>query len=347
MRTHQISRRRFLSLAVATGAYIAAPTNAFAAGRIVATTYPGSWEEAHRSHIAALFKQKTGADVDVTPMQGVDQVAKIVASRNNPPFDVVLFPTGPMLQALTQDILTPFPAAKSANYNDVPDAFRRPMGPDVSLQIAGIAYNPNKIKTPPSSWQALWDPKYKGRVGLCSMTSGLGTAFMLEIARMTTKNPYNMGPAFDAVKTLLPNVSSIANNPATLGALFQQGEVDIAPQFLNEVEVLRGKGVPVAFTRPETGWAVLASGMYIVKNTKEPNLAAAYIDAALDPAVQAKLANAPYYLVPTNRKVSFAGPLSVIAKNMDELLTNNQYDWEVVNKERPAWIDRFNKEIRL
>lgn len=336
-----------MSLAAATGAYFASSAVAWAAKRIVATTYPGSWEEAHRSTIAALFKQKTGADVDVTPMQGVDQVAKIVASRNNPPFDVVLFPTGPMLQALPQDILTPFPAAKSENYKDVPDAFRRPMGPDVSLQIAGIAYNPQKITSPPSSWQALWDPKYKGKVGLCAMTSGLGTAFMLEIARMTAKDPYKMGPAFDAVKTLLPNVSSIANNPATLGVLFQQGEVEIAPQFLNEVEVLRAKGVPVAFARPDTGWAVLASGMYIVKNTKESDLAAAYIDAALDPGVQAKLANAPYYLVPTNRKVAFTGPLVVIAKNMDELLTNNQYDWEVVNKERPAWIDRFNKEIRL
>lgn len=114
--------------------------------RVVATTYPGAWEEAHRSTIAALFKQKTGAEVDVASTQGIDQVARIVASPANPPHDVVLFPTGPMLQALPQDILAPFPGAKSANYNDVPAVFRRQMGPDVALQIVGIAYNQQKIR---------------------------------------------------------------------------------------------------------------------------------------------------------------------------------------------------------
>jgi putative spermidine/putrescine transport system substrate-binding protein len=342
-----ISRRRTLALAASGAAAAALPTSVFAQQRVVATSYPGGWEEAHRTYIVPVFTNATKATADVVPMQGVDQIAKIVAARSNPPFDVVLLPTGPMLQALPQDILLPFPADKSPNYRDVPEVFRRPLGPDVALQIMGIAYNPDKIKSPPASWNALWDPKHKGKVGLAAMTSGLGTAFMLEIARVKGGDPYKMDAAFSAVKELMPNVASLANNPATLAALFQQGEVEIAPQFLNEVEVLRAKGVPIAFTRPESGWAILASGMHIVKNTKVPDLAAAYIDAALDPGVQAKLAGAPYFLVPTNSKVAFAGVLAGIARNMDELVKNNQYDWEIVNKSRPQWMDRFNKEIKI
>lgn len=341
------SRRRTLGLAVAGAAALVVPRLGFAQIRLVATSYPGGWEEAHRSFVVPVFAKATGATVDVVPMQGVDQVAKIVAARSNPPFDVVLLPTGPMLQALPQDILLPFPGEKSPNWRDVPAAFRRPVGPDVALQIMGIAYNPEKVKPPPSSWRALWDPKHKGKVGLSAMTSGLGTAFMLEIARMSAGDPYKMDAAFATVKELLPNVATVANNPGTLAALFQQGEVEIAPQFLNEVEVLRSKGVPIAFARPQTGWAILASGMHIVKNTKVPDLAAAYIDAALDPNVQAKLAAAPYFLVPTNAKVPFTGTLSGIARNMDELVKNNQYDWDIVNKSRPQWIDRFNKEIKV
>lgn len=342
-----ISRRGMLGFMATAAAGSLTATGAFAqSATLVAATYPGGWEEAHRKFVGPLFTKNTGAGLSLAPVQGLDQVAKIVASKGNPPYDVALLPTGPMLQALPQNVLMPFPAGKSKNLANLPEAFRRSAGPDVSLQIMGIAYNPERIKTPPTSWQALWDPRYKGRVGLCSMTSGLGTAFMLEIARMAGGDPYKMDAAFGAIRDLLPNVATIANNPSTLATLFQQGEVDIAPQFLNEVEVLRAKGVPIAFARPETGLALLASGMHIVAGTKVPDLAVAYIDAALDAEVQAKLAEAPYYLVPTNGKVPLAGSLASLAKNMDELAKNNQYDWEIVNAQRPDWINRFNREVK-
>lgn len=342
-----ISRRSVLGLMATAAAGAMPASRAFAQGTtLVAATYPGGWEEAHRKFVGPLFTKATGASLSLAPVQGLDQVAKIVASKGNPPYDVALLPTGPMLQALPQNVLMPFPVEKSKNLANVPEAFRRSAGPDVALQIMGIAYNPERIKTPPTSWQALWDPRYKGRVGLCSMTSGLGTAFMLEIARMAGGDPYKMDAGFTAIRDLLPNVATIANNPSTLATLFQQGEIDIAPQFLNEVEVLRAKGVPIAFARPETGWALLASGMHVVSGTKVPDLAVAYIDAALDADVQAKLAEAPYYLIPTSSKVPFAGSLSSLAKNMEELAKNNQYDWEIVNAQRPDWINRFNREVK-
>ena len=343
----QTTRRNFLGLSLAAGASLLAMRGASAAGRIVATTYPGEWEQAHRETIAALFTKKTGAEVDIAPMQGMDQLAKLAAAKDNPPFDVVLLPTGPMLQAVEQDLLAPFPASGAPNLADVPEVFRRPAGPDVALQIVGIAYNPETVKTPPTSWEALWDAAYAGRVGLPAMSSGLGTAFFMEVARMKSGDPYNMDAAFKAVKELLPNVATVSDNPATLSAMIQQGEVDIAPQFLNEVEVVKSKGVPIALTRPETGWAILASGLYIAKNSPNKDLAVQYIDAALDPAVQAALAGPPNYLVPTNSKVPFTGVLSSIAKDMDEMTKNNQYDWAVVNKSRGEWLDRFTKEIKL
>ena len=258
MRIDGISRRSMLQLMATGAAGLMPAAGAKAQAKtLVAATYPGGWEEAHRKYIGPVFTKATGASLSLTPVQGLDQVAKIVASKGNPPYDVALLPTGPMLQVMPQNVLLPFPAEKSKNIANVPEAFRRSAGPDVALQIMGIAYNPERIKTPPTSWKALWDPSHKGRVGLCSMTSGLGTAFMLEIARMTAGDPYKMDAALAVVRDLLPNVAAIANNPATLATLFQQGEVDIAPQFLNEIEVLRAKGVPIALARPETGWACL------------------------------------------------------------------------------------------
>jgi putative spermidine/putrescine transport system substrate-binding protein len=279
-------------------------------------------------------------------MQGMDQLAKLSAARNNTPFDVVLLPTGPMLQAADQGLLQPIPAGAMPNLANVPASFQRQYGPDVALQIVGIAYNPATVKTPPTSWAQLWDKAYVGKVGLPDMSSGLGMAFVMEVARSKTGNPYDMDAAFAELKKLLPSVATISDNPATLSAMFQQGEVDIAPQFLNEVEVVKAKGVALGFVRPDTGWAILASGLYVPKGSAKVDLAAKYIDAALDPGVQLKLAGAPNYLIPTNSKVPFSGSLASIAKNMDEMAKNNQYDWQLVNKNRPDWLARFNKEIK-
>ena len=52
------------------------------------------------------------------------------------------------------------------------------------MQVIGIGYNPKKIKTPPKSWEELWDPKYKGRVGLTALNSQLGIAFLAELNRI-------------------------------------------------------------------------------------------------------------------------------------------------------------------
>ena len=61
------------------------------------------------------------------------------------------------------------------------------------------AYNPKKIKTPPTSWEDMWNPEYKGRVGITGLASSLGTAFMVEIAKLHGGSETNIEPAFEAI----------------------------------------------------------------------------------------------------------------------------------------------------
>ena len=61
-----------------------------AAGSIVATTYPGTWETAQRQFLLPAFKSASGDDVALQPVLALDAIAKIMASRNNPPFDVIV-----------------------------------------------------------------------------------------------------------------------------------------------------------------------------------------------------------------------------------------------------------------
>ena len=227
----------------------------------------------------------------------------MTAAKNNPPFDVLLLDEGPMLEAIPLGIFAPFPADKSKNNAELGAPFQSTsVGPTVTVQLIGIAYNPKTITTPPTSWLDLWKPEYKGRVGLPDIESSLGTVFMVEVAKLKGGSEKNLQPAFDALKELLPNVGAIAPNPGAIGTLFQQGQIDIAPFYFNNTLLIAAKDVDIAFVRPETGLVLVRTSMHIAKNTKVMDAALGYIDAALSADVQQQLQAAPYYLVPDQRQ---------------------------------------------
>lgn len=343
------SRRSILKAAALAGAASGGGL-AFAQSKAIsATTYPGAWESAHRGILLPAFAKASGGSTNLVASLAVDTVSKIVASKANPPFDVIILDEGPYLAALQHDIFEKLPVDRMPNLKDLPPKFVDPrgLGAFVSGQIIGIAYNTAKIKTPPKSWNDLLKPEYKGRVGLAGMGSTLMSAWMVEMARLNGGSEENMEPAFAFVKKLLPNVSAVAANPGALATLFQQDQIDISVHYNNNVGDLQGKGVPVALARPDTGWIHIKSTMHIVKNTKNAELAAAYINAALSPDVQTKMAEAPYFVAPTSSKAVFSKGLQAYATDTKALEAMNGVDWAKLNPRRGEYIDRFNREIKV
>jgi putative spermidine/putrescine transport system substrate-binding protein len=316
---------------------------------ISATTYPGAWESAHRQILLPAFAKASGGSTNLVASLAVDTVSKIVASKANPPFDVIILDEGPYLAALQHDIFEKVPVSLVPNLKDVPARFIDPRGLGVfcSGQIMGIAYNTDKIKTPPRNWNDLLKPEFKGRVGLAGMGSTLMSAWMVEIARLNGGSEENMEPAFQFVKRLLPNVSAVASNPGALATLFQQGQIDISVHYNNNVGDLQSKGVPIALARPDTGWIHIKSSMHIVKNSKNVELAAAYLNAAISPEVQTQMAEAPYMVAPTSNRAQFSKALASYAADMKAIEAMNAVDWAKLNPRRPEYIDRFNREVKV
>ena len=344
-------RRRLLHAMGAASAASLSPSISIAqAGPIAATTYPGAWEEAHRSILVPAYRRATNnAGVNLVASLAVDTVSKIVASKANPPYDVIILDEGPYLAALQHDIFAPIPVDKLPNLKDIPKRFVDPRGLGVfcSGQIIGIAYNTDKIKTPPRSWNDLLKPEYKGRVGLASMGSTLMSAWMAEMARLNGGSEENMEPAFAFVRKMLPNVGAVAANPGALATLFQQGQIDISVHYNNNVGDMAAKGVPIAMSQPDTGYILIRSSMHIVKNTKNLDLAAAYINASISVDVQQKMGDAPYVLVPTNAKVPLSRPLQVYAKDFAAMEKMSTVDWAKLNPRRAEYIERFNREVKV
>lgn len=346
-----ITRRRMMQSALALGALQLFPGISLAqARRLVFATFTGNWEEAHRDVLVPAFRKATGnADLTLDPMLSVDQIAKVSAARSNPPIDLMLHDPGPALTALAQDLIEPFPVERSTHYRDLLPEAQDPMGPSIFFQVVGLTYNPETVKTPPTSWMDLWNPEYKGRVGITNMNSTLGTGFMVELAKLHGGSDSDIDPAFKLMDKLKPNLSAVAANPGQLAALFQQGQVDISPGNFNAIQILKARGVPVEWVAPKEGAIAFKTSIHIVKNSPAKELAFALIEAAMLPAVQARLMDSPYLIVPTNTKVKMGGEIArSLVKDHAEMKQRFLFqDWKKINEQRAGWIERFNRDIKI
>ncbi len=345
------NRRTLLTASLTMGAMHAFPGLSYAqARRLVFATFTGSWEEAHKDVLVPAFR-KANADAEITldPMLSVDQIAKVKAALTNPPIDVMLHDPGPALVAIDQGLVEPFPIAKSAHYKDlIPDA-QVETGPAPFFQVVGITYNPEKVKTPPTSWEDIWKPEFKGRVGITNLNSTLGTGWLVEIARMRGGSEANVDAGFKAIEDLRPNLGAVASNPGALATLYQQGQVDIGPGNFNAIQILKARGVPVEFVAPKEGAIAFKTTMHIVKNSPNIEMATKLIDAALSPEVQTKLMESPYLIVPTNTKVKMSGEIAkVLAKDHADMKAKFKFqDWKKINEQRAGWIEKFNRDIKI
>src|SRR6476620_69184 len=261
----------------------------------------------------------------------------------------MLHDPGPALVAIANDLTEPYPTDKSAYYKDLIAEAQEPAGPAIFFQVVGLTYNHDKVKTPPASLADLWKPEYKGKVGITNLNSTLGTGFLVEIARMNGGSEANIEPGFKAIEALKPSISAVAANPGQLATLFQQGQIDISPGNFNAIQIMKARGVAVEFVAPKEKAIAFKTTIHVVKNSPNKELAFKLIEASLSPEVQTTLMNSPYLIVPTNSKVPMGGEIArVLAKDTAELKKKFVFqDWKKINEQRSAWIERFNREIKL
>ncbi len=335
-----LSRRAALGASLASAGLLAAG-RAGAAGSVTAAIYPGAWEDAYRAVVAPAVKADKGVDVAFEALFAVDEIAKVRASRGNPPFDVFLLDPGPRASGIEYGLYEPFDAKRLANASKVPSSLIDDKGIAVAAQVVGLAYNPKKVAKP-AGWKDLFKPEFARHLGLTGFQTTFGTMCMIEIAKQFGGSETDVEPAFAEIRKILPEVAAVAT-PAALPGLFQQGQVDLMYINTQTVTALKARGVDIEFVVPETGASAFVTTMHIAKGAKAIPPAYDYIDTVLATPVQDALAKNPYYLTPVNKEVDPGADVPM--KSVADIDKFNTYDWSKINPLRARWIDRFNKEM--
>jgi putative spermidine/putrescine transport system substrate-binding protein len=160
-----------------------------------------------------------------------------------------------------------------------------------------LAYNPERVKEPPTSFADLLDPKYKGRVGFPNVN-----AFYVMLAASL----YASGTTtdFDKARQLMTrlNDNGLHLYPSTDagGPPFKTGEIDIGIIWLARINMWQNAGIPIKAAFPKEGCILYVTGMVVPKNAADKKGAYAYLNGMLEPSAQRGFAEHMGYLPTVN-----------------------------------------------
>ena len=300
--TFALSRRQF---AIGATGLVASPFlvgPARAAGSVVAATFPGTWEDAYRSIVAPIAAQ-SGVDVTIAPALAQDQVAKMMASPDSPPYDALLVSPGQTAVLKDAGLIAEIDPSKLKNWDLLIDSAKTAYGPNVTIEVNGIAYNPDVVPEPKGYADLFENPVYDGQVAWIGFGSNTATMAWVEIAKIYGGGADNMQPVFDLLAEHLPKIGAIATSGNNQMTMYQQGEIAVFMASTGNVAKLRSLGLPCNFAHPETGSPAVPVTIHMAAGASDPDAVYAYMDAAISTAAQSQLAVPPTGYIPTNKDV--------------------------------------------
>lgn len=270
---------------------------------------PGIATEVFRRCLTEPFARAFDVEVD-TPARTesfLDDVRKDVELGRRS-FDVVEWRQQLFTQAKAFGLCEPLDYADMPNTSDMYPRYLDPDGFGVGVFVYGmtIVYNPKKVRRPPKRWADLWSPEFRGMLALRNEFAAGYLMFVVckafGIASKDLKNDAVFERAWVRLAELVKQVKVWARSEAHVQEIMARGEAGIAEQFIDVAQIQKDRGVDIEVVFPEEGPIWDHRSWTVVKGTREPELARAFIDFAQAPEQQKSLCET-FYGHPVNRKV--------------------------------------------
>jgi iron(III) transport system substrate-binding protein len=325
--------------AAATSASSSATASAAAASKVTLVVYSA---QGYDSAMTKAFTQATGIPVKLDDNSTGPLLTQIEASKNNPNWGLLWVDGATAFAGLdTQGLLMkgfePSVAWNSLGTQSLPsDKSYTPTG--VTL-MAALAYNKNKVKSPPTTWQQLLEPQWKGQVGM-NDPSQSGPTFPFIAGMMNYLGGVSAGQTYFTKLKTNGLVIHPTNGP-TLQAL-TSGQINLALVQSSAAigAALGDKNIGISYLHPVT---LLPSAIGIDAKAPAAEQAEAekFIEFVLSPAGQKVMQSGDptgdslYY--PVIQGVSPLASLPSLASTTTQ--TINPYTWGPQEATINTWFD--------
>ena len=269
---------------------LSAPSEAVAQDKLVVSIWGGSWRDMVDKIIGTKFTAETGVPVEYITGGTIDRLNKEKLAKGNPESDVTfttshvgwLYANDGLYEELDLDKV---PNAK----NLIPQARISPYHIGTWAYVYTIGYRSDLLKGVSfESWQDLWKPEIKGKLA----APDFDPSHLIVVAAILSGGDaahWEKGQA--KLKALKPSFKAFYTNDANSQQLIANGETPVQVILSMNAHYMAGEGVPITLVIPKEGAVLGIDTVAIMKGSKHTDLAYKFINLALDPQVQAEVAN--------------------------------------------------------
>ncbi len=294
--------RKLLTLCAVSAAL--ANTAAWAQEPLVVSTWGGSFRDLIDENIGKEFTRQTGVPVKYVTGGTIDRLNK-ARLATTPESDITFTTSHVGWLYVNGNLFEKLDTSKIPNYSNMVSAARiSPYHVGSWAYVYSIGYRPDLVPASVKfdSWNDLWNPKLKGKVGVPDFDPShvIAVSAMLSGGDATT---WEKGQ--DKLMALKPNFKAFYTNDANAQQLIATGETPIQVLLSMNAYHMVNQGVNIKVAMPKEGAVLGVDTMGIMKGTKKADLAYKFMNIALSSEAQSKIvASKKASPVVTNAKVS-------------------------------------------
>ncbi|MEW6661922.1 MAG: polyamine ABC transporter substrate-binding protein [Bacillota bacterium] len=262
-----------------------------------------NWSDYLPEDIIREFEQEFGVKVNYdTYASNEELLAKLQMGASG--YDLV-FPSDYMVEIMVQlNLLEPL------NHNNIPNAkhldpnfLNLPFdqGNKYSLPYlwgtTGLAVNTAKVAEEITSWEELWNPKYKGKIALLNDSrETLGLVLKTLGYSLNTTNQEELQNAKKKLHSLLPSIKAFDSE--NMKNMMVSGEVWLAHAYVGDVMMAAEENEDLVYVLPKEGGVIWADNLAIPKGAPHKYTAEVFINFLLRPEISARIAEEILYGTP-------------------------------------------------
>jgi putative spermidine/putrescine transport system substrate-binding protein len=266
-----------------------------------------AWEGYLDAKWVKPFEQQSGCKVEAKYAGSSDEMVTLMRSGGGGEYDMVSASGDASLRLIYGGDVQPVDVNRVPGWKQFFKAFQSPPNNTVDGKHYGISlqwgpntlmYNTTKVKPAPTSWSALYSPKYKGKITVPNNPIQIADA-ALYLAKtkpaLGIKDPYELTkPQFDAAIALLKKQRPLVKKYWGLASdeisLFKNGDAVIGASWPYQTNTLRADKVPVRDLIPKEGATGWLDTWMVSKKAKHPQCALEWLKWISTPTVQAQQA---------------------------------------------------------
>ncbi|HEU5430940.1 MAG TPA: ABC transporter substrate-binding protein [Thermomicrobiales bacterium] len=325
------------------------PGAAAVSGSITLLAYSGEFRDNYSKAVVEPCAKTLGITVNYQDMNSsANGLATLRTQKDDPQIDVAIMDISIAAIGNTEGIFQPLDPSVVTNLSDLYDEAKTAdnFGPSVTFDNFVLIYNKDQVNPAPTSWNALWDPKYAGKVIVTAPPDIQGLALTIITDKLQGADyTKTIDPAIKKLAELAPSVQTFDPQPEQY-TIVANGDAALAVGWNARAQLYADQSNgKLGVVLPDEGSIFQKNTINLVKGSHNPAAAQAFINCTLGAEAQQAFSEAMFY-APVNKTVKL--PESVLSRTASspELVAKMiPVDWTYVAKVRDDWLNRWRREV--